>query len=201
MDNKLNTLKIYEEIAYDYEDLTNSFLSKYLINDLDNFLYNLKGKEILDIGSGGGRDSLYFKEKGFKPLCLDFSETMIEICKKKGLNGIVCDFEEMNFKNENFDGVWSYTSLLHIPKNKIVRVLEKIYDILKKEGIFYIGMKKGEGEYIKKESKYGIDGRYFALYEFEELNLILENIGFRIIKNSEILHSNGNKYIGILCKK
>lgn len=196
-----NTYVVYERIAKEYDKLTSEFRDEYLINDLNLFMNSMSGKTILDVGSGSGRDSKYFLENGFKPLCLDFSQAMIDMCKLKGLEGVVCDFEKMTFKEKSFAGIWAYTSLLHISKKNISLVLENIYKILENNGIFYIGMKEGEGEYVKKTSKYGKDGRHFSLYYLDELSDLLSLVGFQIINKSKITHSNGNIYINLMCKK
>ncbi len=41
--------------------------------------------KVLDIGSGGGRHSLYLQTKGFKVLAVDVSPLAIKACKLRGL--------------------------------------------------------------------------------------------------------------------
>ncbi|MDN5332319.1 MAG: hypothetical protein PWP45_1544 [Tepidanaerobacteraceae bacterium] len=45
-------------------------------------------------------------------------------------------FDEIEFKEE-FDGVWACASLLHVPRENIDLIFQKIYHALKKNGIFY----------------------------------------------------------------
>jgi len=73
-------------------------------------------------------------------------------------------FEDLSFSNE-FDGIWTCASLLHVPKDQMPAVLKKLADALKENGILYASFKYGNGEYVNK-------GRLFTSYDkasFEKL--------------------------------
>ena len=197
-DYKKITKNLYEKYAKEYENNLTKEFEKLLEGDRDLFLKNLKGKKILDVGSGPGRDSIYFKKQGYEPLCIDFSEKMIELCKKKGLEVSIMNFENMNFPDNSFDGVWAYTSLLHIPKSKIKDVLRRIYEILKPNGMFFLGMTEGFFEGMEEDNKYRGEKKFKALYEKEELRELLVEY-FIIIQVSDI-ELPEKDYINILCK-
>jgi len=193
------TKDAYDKSGLIYNEHTKYFIEKYNKNDFDLFLKSLNGKKILDVGSGYGRDSIMFKNNGFNPICVDISKTMIDLCKKNNLEAYQMNFEDLDkkFENNSFDGIWCYTSLLHIPKIKIRFVLNKIKNILKSEGIFYIGMKEGDFEGYKKTKKFSTD-RYFAYYKKEELEKILFEF-FEII-NFTRLNADNTYYLNFLCK-
>ena len=48
-----------------------------------------------------------------------------------------------------FDGVWAYASLLHVPRKEIDDVLERIILALRPEGICYLSSKEGDGERLQ----------------------------------------------------
>jgi ubiquinone/menaquinone biosynthesis C-methylase UbiE len=87
----------------------------------------------------------------------------------------------MKLEDNSFDGVWAYTSLLHISKEEISEVIAKINLTLKPNGIFLIGMIEGdfEGE-VGKENMPG-EKRYFKFYEREKLKKIISEVGFKLI--------------------
>jgi hypothetical protein len=65
-------------------------------------------------------------------------------------------------------------------------MLKKIKDILKKDGLFYLGMKEGEFEGIKDDSKhFPGQKRFFALYTDSELKEIITKF-YTIIHTSKV---------------
>ncbi len=184
IDYKIRHREMYDENSREFEIRTKDYLINYIRDDAELFLSNLQGGNILDLGSGPGRDSYFFEQNGFNPLCFDISLGMIKLCKEKDLNGIIGDLEKLPFEEGSFDGVWAYTSLLHMPKSKLPLVLSDIGRILKPSGVIYIGMKEGKFEGWKKSEKYS-GNRFFSLYQEEELTSLMEE-SFEIISNSKI---------------
>lgn len=69
---------------------------------------------ILDFGCGSGRDTQYFLEKGYHVNALDGS-----------------------------NGIWACSSILHLPKNELKTVFEKMLTALKENGWIYTSFKYG----------------------------------------------------------
>jgi ubiquinone/menaquinone biosynthesis C-methylase UbiE len=196
---KYKIKKTYDSFAERFDFKTKTFSLEYLASDLDVFLEKLKGRNILDIGSGPGRDSIYFKNQGYNPTCVDISEKMIEICREKGLDAQMMDMESMNFNNKSFDGVWAFCSLLHLPKENIKFMLKKIYDLLTDNGVFFMGMKKGDYDGFRSSEKISFSKRYFAYYQKKELEDLLKP-KYNIIAYSE-LEVNSRVFLNFMGKK
>ncbi len=199
MNEAQETKALYDKYATEYKEKTLDYIEKYIKEDFDLFLQNLKGKKILDLGSGPGRDSIKFKQQSFHPVCIDISKAMVELCKNKGLEAYEMDMKNLDFEDASFDGVWAYTSLLHFPKSKIKNVLKKIYDILKIEGIFYLGMKAGNSEGFEENKRYPNHKRYFSLYTKEEIEKLLTN--FESLHFSKVEIDSNHIYMNFLCRK
>ena len=116
MDQK--TIDTYNKMAREYDEETVDFWNRFPRTTIDSFAKSVSGK-ILDVGSGPGRDGLLLKEQGLNVICLDASEEMVKSCQNKGLQAVVGDFNQIPFADKSFDGVWAYTSLLHVPKSGI----------------------------------------------------------------------------------
>jgi SAM-dependent methyltransferase len=174
-------------------------LRERMSEDIGLFVDSLPGRDILDLGSGPGRDSLFFKQRGLNPLCFDFSPGMIGLCREKGLNAVVGDLENMPFSGSSFDGVWAYTSLLHMPKANLSPVLRRINGILRTGGVFYMGMKEGNFEGLTKSQKYPNEERYLSLFGDEELRDILDE-QFDIAHQSKV-PLGGEVFLNYLCRK
>ncbi|OYT36046.1 hypothetical protein B6U91_01990 [Candidatus Pacearchaeota archaeon ex4484_71] len=199
MDPLEETKLSYDTHATEYEKRTKDYIEEYIQKDFNLYLQNLKGRRILDIGSGPGRDSIRFKQRGFHPVCIDISKTMIELCKNKGLEAYEMNMENLDFDNNSFDGVWAYTSLLHLPKSRIKNAIKEIKRVLKPGGILYLGMKEGNSEGFEKREHYPNHKRYFALYPKEEIEKLIS--GFEIIHFSETKIDKEHTYLNFLCKK
>lgn len=125
--------------------------------------------KILDFGCGSGRDSLYFKNNGYKVIALDGSKEMCDITRQ------LCNIEvkEMffeDFKEENtYDGIWACASLLHLPKDILINVLKNLALSLKENGYIYASFKYGDYEGIRNR-------RYFIDFTEESFKDIIKKI-------------------------
>ena len=114
----------------------------------DKFLKLLTGKKVLDFGCGSGRDTKYFLESGFDVTATDGSE---ELCKSASTyTGIQVKhmlFQDLN-EADIYDGIWACSSILHLSKDELRIVINKMSRALKPNGIIYTSFKYGnfEGE-------------------------------------------------------
>ncbi|MEX0920724.1 MAG: class I SAM-dependent methyltransferase [Candidatus Pacearchaeota archaeon] len=141
---KKKTREVYDKFPEYFDKKFREYILKFIKKELDRISKKFpKGAKILDLGSGPGNHALFLKNKGFDVLCLDISESMLQKCKEKGLNTIKSDIENLNFKEGDFDVIWAYTSLLHIPKSNIKSIIRKIHYIIKEDGFFFLSLKEG----------------------------------------------------------
>ena len=121
----------------------------------DKFLQLLSGKKVLDFGCGSGRDTKYFIESGYAVTAIDGSE---ELCKSaSAYTGI--QVKHMLFQDldevDCYDGIWACSSILHLPKEELKIVTQKMSRALKPNGIIYTSFKYGNFEGER-------NGRYFT---------------------------------------
>jgi len=192
------TKNTYDKYAKEFEQKSKFYIVKYMEKDFRLFLKSLKWDNILDIWSWPWRDSVKFKENWLKPICIDISDSMVELCKQKWLEAYQMDLEKLIFENNSFDWIWAHTSIVHIPKSKIENVLNKISEILKKDWIFYIWMKEWTFEWFKKWFN-SDNRRYFSYYTREEMEKLL-SCNFDIIHFSRVETPSWKNYINFLYK-
>jgi SAM-dependent methyltransferase len=178
------------------------------VESIEKFIKLLPSKaKIIDIGCGSGRDTKIFTHAGVDVLGIDFSSSLIEIAKMYAplAKFQLMDIEAMSLPSAMFDGAWAACSLGHIPKNKILNVLNQIHILLKEEGYFYLALKKGRGEVLEKDERYtGNHQKFWSFFEEDELISYIENAGFNIVDFKLI----GKKYdyqthsaFRVFCKK
>lgn len=196
MDKK--TIDTYNTLAKDYDFETIEFWDNFPRVFLDKFL-TLSGPDILNEGSGPGRDGLILKEAGKKVICLDASEEMIKLSTERGLESVLGTFGSLPFEDGSFDGVWSYTSLLHIPKSEMGRALEEVCRVLKPEGYLALGLIEGNSEEYKLSSGVSLP-RLFSYYQKEEIEELCKKHGFEMIY-SYTFQPRSKNYLNYIFKK
>lgn len=156
-----------------YEDTVDVDMSEIL----EKFLEQMEeGATILDLGCGSGRDTLAMYELGYDVTPLDGSEEMCKLAEiHTGLDVLQMDFEDIQF-DDAFDGIWACGSLLHVPKDDMPAMLDRLNEALCENGVLYISVKKGSFEGIRGE-------RYFCDYMPDELRSMVEKTGlFKILE-------------------
>lgn len=194
----IQTINTYNKLAIDYDNETVDFWDRFPKTIFDKFIELTNGR-VLGVGSGPGRDGLILKNAGLDVVCIDASEEMVKLSMKRGLNSIVGDFNNLPFKDRNFDGVWAYTSLLHVPKAEVGKAFSEISRVLKDGGILGLGLIEGDTELYRESSGMG-QKRWFSFYKKEEIENLLKQYGFEILYFEEFKPSSKN-YLNYISRK
>ena len=196
------TVQTYNKIAKEYSE--SHFDPKFWGKEFKIFEGLIKGKKVIDIGCGAGRDAVLFIENGFDYTGIDASSEMLRIARGRVKEGkfLLMDFYELDFPRNTFDGFWAVASMLHVPKIKAAKVLREIREIIKQYGVGFISVKERKSmvEGVIKENKYGGIKRYLSFYKKEEFQKLLRSNGFSIIK-SHILKEGDTNWLCYFVEK
>ncbi|MDP5218159.1 class I SAM-dependent methyltransferase [Ruegeria sp. 2205SS24-7] len=166
------TLRIYDEKASEYADLTSDYSDPLL----DDFIARLPpGSTILDLGCGPGNAAAAMARAGHKVDALDGSAEMVALADTHpGVTAKLATFEQLQ-GSDLYDGVWANFSLLHAARDAFPAHLAAIMEALKPGGLFHIGMKLGNDA--------GPDriGRFYTYYTQEGLEDRMMEAGFTLI--------------------
>lgn len=103
---------------------------------------DIKGKYILDIGSGSGWIEELILKKGAKKIVgIDVSENAIKQAKKLKLKKVVykrASALDIPYKDNTFDTVVSFEVIEHIPFNTEEEMFKEVHRVLKPGGTFYL---------------------------------------------------------------
>lgn len=192
-----NTIQYYQQNA---EQFSRETRSVDFSQNQDKFMNKLKKNDtILDFGCGSGRDTKCFLEHGFQVEAIDGSE---ELCRLAGeFTGIKVKhllFQELAEKDK-YDGIWACSSILHLPKQELIEVIQKMSLALKSKGIIYTSFKYGtfEGER---------NGRYFTDMTEDSFEEILQTTKELQIEEqwitSDVRPGRGNeKWLNLILRK
>ncbi len=163
-----NTLEYYNKNADQFAQRT--FFVDF-VKIQERFLSKLQaGSRILDFGCGSGRDTKCFLSGGYEVDATDGSEELCKIAREhSGIEVKQMLFSELN-EHEKYDGIWACSSILHLPKDELKPVLQKMADALKKNGVIYTSFKYGEFEGER-------NGRYFTDFTLESFKDYMQDMG------------------------
>ena len=133
----------YNAIADNYNEFEQNAITLWRLGYpvVTDLLGDITGKSVLDYGCGTGTFSRFLQSKGASVTGLDVSENMIEVAKSNSSDKIVFHTISdggLDFLDDNmFDFVVSNFVLCTVPsRREISMILDQIYRVLKKEGLF-----------------------------------------------------------------
>lgn len=134
---------------------------------------------ILEVGCGTGYVSRYLKKMGYHIECSDLFFDALQFCKERnaGERYYQCNLTDRLFVEE-FEGVCAFDVLEHIEEENLV--LKNIYDALKPGGFLFITVPADK----RLWSSLDIYAEHKRRYSMQELRLIIESNGFKVIKLS-----------------
>lgn len=120
-----------------YEKLRPEYAHE-LYKDIFNYAPISEASNVVEVGIGGGQATLPFLQTGCKLTAVEYGENFTELCKRKFINYpnfsiITGRFENMNFKDETYDLVYSASAFHWVPEEI---GYSKVYAMLKRGGVF-----------------------------------------------------------------
>ena len=192
----MDSIDYYDRYAVPYYEETVDFSME---GQLERFIELLpESADVLDLGCGSGRDTVFLEEEGCVVTAMDGSEKMCELASiHAGKEVLHLKVEDMEF-DDVFHGIWACAVLGHFTPDEVKGVMDKILKALKDDGILYFSVKKGE-----RNGKY--NGRYFYDYDRETLNNLLNafpNIKvLDIWKTNDVRADKSDRWFNVLLRK
>jgi SAM-dependent methyltransferase len=148
------------------------------VKELKKLGFFPKGRHVLDIGSGIGRNSFYFNELGANSFGLEISQTAIKTAEDyvKGINNppqfILHDIgTSFPFKDGTFDLALDIVSSNSLSENEREICLKETHRVLKSGGFFLIKVLNKDGDTNAKNLLAQSPGKEKDTYILQELGL------------------------------
>lgn len=156
-----------------------------LMPSIEEFVSLLPEKpKVLDLGCGGGYESMRLMKAGAQVVGVDFSEESIRIAMERCPE---VQFELMDFRRLDgeklgkFDGVFACASLIHTSQEELPGVFAQMRNILNPNGFVVAIAREGEGFW---EGWPEVDGRKLRriVYLYSKETLSAAATGFKHVK-------------------
>lgn len=166
----------------------------------DRFFEHLNyGDRVLDAGCGSGRDTKKFSEVGLRVTAFDASASLARLATHySGVPVEVMQFSDVSVIDP-YDGIWACASLLHLSDQDLKIALQKLWNALKPNGIFYMSFKHGNESSI-------VNGRFFnnqtpqsIMKVFGESISDIDAADYWITKDSRL--DNNQEWLNIILRK
>jgi len=184
-----DTVRSYALIALKYHELYKDEMSKkeYDRRMLDEFASGFPPEALIcDAGCGPScQIGRYLFEKGFGVIGIDISPECVEIARRynPSMTIMEMDMSEMAFADGSLQGIFSYYSIVHTPKELVPRIFSEFRRVIKVGGKLLVVAKDGETEGYTDEILGTRAEIYFSNYSEEEVKKYFADSGFRILKS------------------
>ncbi len=193
----IDTIRTYDAIHDLYDAETRDFWEKFSAATVREFVSRLHGKDVLNLGSGPGRDSLILREQGLSVTCIDGSKEMVEMTSRLGFKSIQADLRDLDLA-ELYEGIWAYSSLIHLTYDESKELLEKIHNLLRPGGILFLGLIEGKGHETRNVANSSYT-RYFEYYDENKVESLLHGTGMKIVYRDAFRPGN-HTYLNYIIK-
>ncbi len=167
------TLTHYNQSAQEFWNGTRDHDVSQNINALLQSIEATPPFELLDFGSGPGRDLKTFKALGHHATGLEGSPQLAAMARaNSGCAVLEQSFLDLDLPVSRFDGVFANAVLFHVPSQVLPRVLRDLQRTLKPGGVLFCSNPRGDGQ----EGWHG--ERYGAYHDWEAWRDYVSAAGF-----------------------
>jgi SAM-dependent methyltransferase len=202
----MNTQTSYDRVADEYvrrifEELQHKPLDRQL---LDRFAASVHDVGLVcDMGSGPGHVAHYLHEHGVQVCGIDLSAELVERARRltPGIEFRRGDMMALDIPDETWAAVVAFYSIIHIPREDMVRTLRELRRVLQPGGLLLLGFHIGD-DTIHLDDWWGhqvcID---FFFFRSVEMAGYLTSAGFEIEETIErepypdVEHQSRRSYI------
>lgn len=180
-----------------YKSGTDVWTQDRSLHAIAQFANHFMPKEgnVLDVGTGRGRDASYFLCKGHRVCGVDLLETeeVGHLKKNSKFHFRLGHFQDLNLQHR-FDVVLDNGSFHHQDPLDFEKYLKNIFLHLKAGGHFIVSVYTPFNETAEGKAGHLADGRKGRSFSLWELRSLVESVGFEFVESKRFLHESGTSY-------
>ena len=133
--------------------------------------------DLLEVGSGPGRDAIAFAEAGIDVVAVDRSMGHVRLAAAQGLRAIQASVLHLPVRDGAFAAGWTMSTLVHVPDARLDDALGSITKALRPGAPLVIGLWGGFDEEGWMPAHGGLPSRFFSLRSHERAFELLARHG------------------------
>lgn len=157
---------------------------------------SVRGKRVLDLGAGAGRNARHFMEEGAEfVVAADISPGMLDmIGRQEGLFAVRCDAAHLPFVHSAFDAVAFVAALHHLPAGAREEAMSEVARVTSRGGAVLVTVWAPERPPMRSRPApvegasgrdilvpWGLSGdRYYHLFSSDELRALINGAGLAV---------------------
>lgn len=198
-----DTVRSYDSAAADYAAEA-AAMPDWVGTEIDAFVAALGGAgRVLEIGSGGGRDALALEARGISVRRTDIAQGFVDLLRAGGFDAaqidpLTDDLSDPQRPGTPYDGVWACACLIHVAREDMDRVLERLAAATRTGGRLHASVRDGDGEDVTTEGGAAEPRRYVETYWREpELRAELTDAGWVVDEIRKCIGRPGDRWLSV----
>ncbi len=181
MDTQASYNRIADEyVRHIFDELRHKPLDRQLLDRLAASVRDLG--PVCDLGCGPGHIARYLHEQGVHVCGIDLSAELVERARRltPGIEFRQGDMMALDVPDGSWAGIAAFYSIIHIPRDDIVRALSEMWRVLRPGGLLLLSFHIGDDTIHLDEwwgQKVCID---FFFFRSAEIAAYLMSVGFEI---------------------
>ncbi|WP_310964608.1 class I SAM-dependent methyltransferase [Nocardioides terrisoli] len=177
-DPRRATVEAYQSFAAAYAAATPGLPTQVRF-DIAAFVARVgEGAEVLEIGSGPGRDACALEAAGLVVRRTDITPAFVDLLRADGHDADVVD-PLVDDLGGPWDAVWSNAALLHVARDDLATVLARLAAVTRPGGVLFLSVKEGDGEAWSTHGKVAAP-RHFTYWREQPLREVLAGAGWTV---------------------
>jgi SAM-dependent methyltransferase len=198
------TVASYDAFAEEYRAGTTQ-MPEEVRAALDRFVAALPpGARVLEVGSGPGRDARALEEAGLSVRRTDIAPAFVAMLRADGhaadvVDPLVDDLADPT-RDEPYDGVWAAASLLHVRREDLPTVAQRLAGATRAGGVLHLAVKEGDGARFSTHGHVGAP-RHFTFWREEPLRALLRDAGWEVADLARATSARGEEWLDVLARR
>ncbi|HDQ71170.1 MAG TPA: class I SAM-dependent methyltransferase [Chloroflexi bacterium] len=144
------------------------------------------GAEVLDLGCGAGVPTTRELAQRFQVTGVDISARQIELARQNvpGARFVQADITQLDLAPGSFDGIAAFYSIIHVPRQEQLKLLQDIASWLRPGGLLVAAMSAHSAKVDFDEDFLGAP-MYWSGFDGETNQRMVEEAGLRIVSARE----------------